>query len=79
MWASILGLVSKLLEIFFPSKSSDKVAHDDGESQGIAEQKAAAAAGVIHDVQTAKDAAQSVDAGLAGSVPVTETDGFRRD
>jgi hypothetical protein len=79
MWTILLGLAGKLLEIFFPGQSKEKVARDDGATSGIAQQKAADQGAVIKDVQDAKTAANSVDVAAARGVPVTNTDGFRRD
>lgn len=79
MWAAALSLVLKLVGIFFPSQSKEKIARDDGATSGIAQQKAADEGAVIKDVQDAKTAADGVDTAAARGVPVTDTDGFRRD
>jgi hypothetical protein len=76
MWTIALGLVSKLLGIFFPDKSAEKVARDDGQVSGIAQQKAVDQGAVIRDVQDAKTASDAV---ASSGVPVTKSDGFRRD
>lgn len=79
MWKIILGIASKLLGIFFPEKSAEKVARDDGAASGIAQQKSVDQAAVLKDVQNAKTASQSVDASIASGVPISNSDGFRRD
>lgn len=79
MWTIILGLASKLLNVFFPGQSAEKVARDDGATSGIAQQKAADQGAVLKDVTDAKDALDAVDAAAARGVPNTQSDGFRRD
>lgn len=79
MWLTILSLAGKLLGIFFPDQSKEKVARDDGAVSGIAQQKAADQGAVLKDVQDAKSAADAVDSDAARGVPVTQSDGFRRD
>ena len=79
MWTIVLGLASKLLGIFFPDKSAEKVARDDGQISGISQQKAADQGSVIKDVQDAKQASDTIDRSVADGVPVSQSDGFRRD
>lgn len=79
MWGAALSLILKLVGIFFPSQSKEKVARDDGTTSGIAQQKAADEGAVIKDVQDAKTASDGVDTDAARGVPVTKSDGFRRD
>ena len=79
MITGFLALVNTLLGIFFPSKSAEKVARDDGATSGIAQQRATDESQVLKDVQDAKAAVNTVDAAGTGGVPNTNTDGFRRD
>lgn len=76
--ASIIALVSKVLEIIWPSKTAEKVATDDGYSAGVSAQKSADQSQTLKDVADAKAAADSVDRANAGGVSVA-SDGFRRD
>lgn len=79
MIAAIIALAGKLLGIFFPSKSAEKTARDDGLSAGTAMQKSADQSAVLKDIQDAKQASNSVDSAIAGGVPIDQSDGFRRD
>lgn len=79
MWTGIIALAAKLLDIFFPSKTAEKTAHDDGQNAGISIQKSADQSAVLKDVQDAKQASNSVDAAIAGGMPIDQSDGFRRD
>lgn len=78
-WTAALGLVTKLLGIFFPDKSAEKVARDDGIQSGVAQQQAKDEGAVIQDVQTAKSASAGVDSAVAGGVSIRDDDGFRRN
>lgn len=79
MWASVLGILANLVAYFFKPKTDIQVAHDDGVISGQSQQKASDQAQTLEDVRNAKSATDAVDRDVAHGVPITETDGFRRD
>lgn len=79
MWGSVLAIISSLVSYFFKSKTAEAQARDDGQSAGVSMQKAADESAVLKDVQDAKQASNSVDAANAGGLPISASDGFRRD
>lgn len=79
MWGSVLAIISSLVSYFFKPKTAEAQARDDGQSAGVSMQKAADESAVLKDIQDAKQASNSVDSATAGGVPISASDGFRRD
>lgn len=79
MWTAVLGIISSLVSYFFKPKTAEAQARDDGQVAGVAMQKSADQSAVLKDVQDAKQASNFVDAANAGGVPISASDGFRRD
>jgi len=81
MISGLLSLLAVVLGWFGFGKPSDANAAEraSGVSQGTAEQKSTDQGKVLEDVAKADAAANTVAADNAAGLPVTGTDGFRRD
>lgn len=81
MWNLSLSALSWILSLFGFGKTTDAAAAEraSGVSQGAAEQKVSDQQKVLDNVSKAQTAARDVDNDIVNGVPITESDGFRRD
>lgn len=81
MWNLALSGLAWVLSLFGFGKSTDTAAAEraSGVSQGAAEQKVSDQQKVLDNVSKAQAAARNVDNDIVSGVPITESDGFRRD